>query len=63
MIPLWMFPMALTTGNTMVLKPSEQDPGAAMMLVELAKVGEAEGRGAGTGTGVMSIQRPTLADD
>ncbi|GMT16528.1 hypothetical protein PFISCL1PPCAC_7825 [Pristionchus fissidentatus] len=37
MIPLWMFPLALVTGNTMVLKPSEQDPGAAMMLVELAK--------------------------
>ncbi|KAH7698786.1 methylmalonate-semialdehyde dehydrogenase, partial [Aphelenchoides avenae] len=37
MIPLWMFPMALVAGNTMLLKPSEQDPGAAMMLVELAK--------------------------
>lgn len=37
MIPLWMFPLALVTGNTMILKPSEQDPGAAMMLVELAK--------------------------
>ncbi|CAD5211570.1 unnamed protein product [Bursaphelenchus okinawaensis] len=37
MIPLWMFPMALVAGNTMVLKPSEQDPGATMMLMELAK--------------------------
>jgi len=37
MIPLWMFPLALVTGNTMVLKPSEQDPGCAMLLVELAK--------------------------
>jgi len=37
MIPLWMFPLALVTGNTMVLKPSEQDPGACMMLVALAK--------------------------
>src|SRR3989338_2527691 len=26
MIPLWMFPMAIATGNTFVLKPSEQDP-------------------------------------
>lgn len=43
MIPLWMFPLALVTGNTMVLKPSEQDPGAAMMLVELAKVRYAQG--------------------
>uniref|UniRef100_A0A7E4VKL0 Probable methylmalonate-semialdehyde/malonate-semialdehyde dehydrogenase [acylating], mitochondrial n=1 Tax=Panagrellus redivivus TaxID=6233 RepID=A0A7E4VKL0_PANRE len=37
MVPLWMFPLALVTGNTMVLKPSEQDPGATLMLVELAK--------------------------
>uniref|UniRef100_A0A914HW69 Probable methylmalonate-semialdehyde/malonate-semialdehyde dehydrogenase [acylating], mitochondrial n=1 Tax=Globodera rostochiensis TaxID=31243 RepID=A0A914HW69_GLORO len=37
MIPLWMFPLALVSGNTMLLKPSEQDPGATMMLVELAK--------------------------
>lgn len=37
MIPLWMFPLAAVTGNTMILKPSEQDPGACMMLVELAK--------------------------
>jgi malonate-semialdehyde dehydrogenase (acetylating)/methylmalonate-semialdehyde dehydrogenase len=37
MIPLWMFPLALVAGNTMVMKPSEQDPGACMMLVELAK--------------------------
>lgn len=36
MIPLWMFPMAVTCGNTFVLKPSEKDPGAAMMLAELA---------------------------
>ncbi|KRX65512.1 putative methylmalonate-semialdehyde dehydrogenase [acylating], mitochondrial, partial [Trichinella sp. T9] len=37
MIPLWMFPIALATGNTMLLKPSEQDPGACMILMELAK--------------------------
>lgn len=37
MIPLWMFPMAVACGNTMLLKPSEKDPGAAMMLVKLAK--------------------------
>ncbi|EFN56424.1 hypothetical protein CHLNCDRAFT_48751 [Chlorella variabilis] len=36
MIPLWMFPMATAAGNCMVLKPSERDPGAAMMLAELA---------------------------
>ncbi|CAF0732568.1 unnamed protein product [Adineta ricciae] len=37
MIPLWMFPVAAVCGNTMLMKPSEQDPGACMMLVELAK--------------------------
>jgi len=35
MIPLWMFPVAITCGNTMVLKPSERTPTAAMQLVEL----------------------------
>jgi malonate-semialdehyde dehydrogenase (acetylating)/methylmalonate-semialdehyde dehydrogenase len=48
MIPLWMFPLAVVTGNTMILKPSEQDPGAAMMLVELAKE-------AGVPDGVVNI--------
>jgi malonate-semialdehyde dehydrogenase (acetylating)/methylmalonate-semialdehyde dehydrogenase len=37
MIPLWMFPVAIACGNTMVLKPSERDPGAAVMLMELVK--------------------------
>src|SRR5690606_35134389 len=36
MIPLWMFPIAIATGNTFVLKPSEQDPMLTMRLVELA---------------------------
>lgn len=35
MIPLWMFPLALIAGNTMVIKPSERDPGATIMLMEL----------------------------
>ncbi|KAI0879300.1 Aldehyde/histidinol dehydrogenase [Hypoxylon argillaceum] len=37
MIPLWCIPIATVTGNTLILKPSERDPGAAMILVELAK--------------------------
>ena len=37
MIPLWMFPVALATGNTMVLKPSEKTPSAAMLLAKLAQ--------------------------
>ena len=36
MIPLRMFPMAIATGNTFVLKPSEQDPMVTMRLCELA---------------------------
>lgn len=37
MVPLWMFPLAITAGNTMILKPSEADPGACVLLAELAK--------------------------
>lgn len=36
MIPLWMFPLMIVTGNTAVIKPSERVPGAMMMLAELA---------------------------
>lgn len=35
MIPLWMFPMALVTGNASIIKPSERDPGATMLIMEL----------------------------
>jgi len=35
MVPMWMFPMALACGNTFVLKPSEKDPSAPMVLAEL----------------------------
>lgn len=37
MIPLWCIPIATVTGNTLVLKPSERDPGAAMILAELVQ--------------------------
>jgi malonate-semialdehyde dehydrogenase (acetylating)/methylmalonate-semialdehyde dehydrogenase len=37
MIPLWMFPLSTVTGNTCLLKPSEKDPGASMMIAKLAK--------------------------
>lgn len=36
MVPLWMWPIAIAAGNTFVLKPSEKDPGASMMLAKLA---------------------------
>ncbi|MGO1119761.1 CoA-acylating methylmalonate-semialdehyde dehydrogenase [Rhodovibrionaceae bacterium A322] len=35
MVPMWMFPIAIATGNTFILKPSERDPSAPMMLAEL----------------------------
>ena len=37
MIPLWSIPLATVTGNTLILKPSERDPGAAMIIAELCK--------------------------
>jgi malonate-semialdehyde dehydrogenase (acetylating)/methylmalonate-semialdehyde dehydrogenase len=35
MVPMWMFPLALVCGNTFVLKPSERDPSASLLLAEL----------------------------
>ncbi|WP_300008788.1 CoA-acylating methylmalonate-semialdehyde dehydrogenase [Pseudonocardia sp.] len=35
MVPMWMYPVAIATGNTFVLKPSERDPGASMLAAEL----------------------------
>jgi malonate-semialdehyde dehydrogenase (acetylating)/methylmalonate-semialdehyde dehydrogenase len=35
MVPLWMAPMAIVTGNTFILKPSERDPSASLLLAEL----------------------------
>ncbi|NPD66237.1 CoA-acylating methylmalonate-semialdehyde dehydrogenase [Lichenicola cladoniae] len=37
MVPLWMAPMALVAGNCFILKPSERDPSASMMLADLLK--------------------------
>ena len=37
MIPLWTIPVATVTGNTCIIKPSERDPGATMILAELAE--------------------------
>lgn len=36
MLPLLMFPIAVTCGNTFILKPSEKAPGACVHLAELA---------------------------
>eukprot|EP00877_Chromochloris_zofingiensis_P007850 jgi/Chrzof1/3318/Cz12g20220.t1 len=52
MVPLWLFPMAVTAGNTFILKPSERDPGAAMMLADLAQQ-------AGLPKGVLNIVHGT----
>jgi malonate-semialdehyde dehydrogenase (acetylating)/methylmalonate-semialdehyde dehydrogenase len=35
MVPMWMFPLAIACGNTFVLKPSEKDPSASMLLASL----------------------------
>lgn len=40
MVPMWMFPVALACGNTFVLKPSERDPSASLLIAEwLAEAG------------------------
>jgi malonate-semialdehyde dehydrogenase (acetylating)/methylmalonate-semialdehyde dehydrogenase len=48
MIPLWCLPLATITGNCLIMKPSERDPGAAMIIAELA-------REAGFPDGVLNI--------
>jgi malonate-semialdehyde dehydrogenase (acetylating)/methylmalonate-semialdehyde dehydrogenase len=35
MVPMWMFPNAIACGNAFVLKPSEKDPSASLLLAEL----------------------------
>jgi malonate-semialdehyde dehydrogenase (acetylating) / methylmalonate-semialdehyde dehydrogenase len=37
MVPCWMFPIALAAGNSFVLKPSERDPSASLVMAELLK--------------------------
>jgi len=44
MVPMWMWPVAIACGNTFVLKPSERDPSAAMVVAEwLAEAGLPDG--------------------
>lgn len=37
MVPMWFFPIAIALGNTVVLKPSEKDPSAAIWMAEAMK--------------------------
>lgn len=44
MVPMWMYPIAIATGNTFVLKPSEKDPSSSRLAAELlAEAGLPEG--------------------
>ncbi|GAA6042937.1 hypothetical protein JCM8097_000005 [Rhodosporidiobolus ruineniae] len=53
MIPLWTMAMATATGNSLIIKPSERDPGANAILVELFEH-------AGLPKGVVSIINGTV---
>jgi malonate-semialdehyde dehydrogenase (acetylating) / methylmalonate-semialdehyde dehydrogenase len=48
MVPMWMFPLAVACGNTFILKPSERDPSAPLLLAELL-------REAGAPEGVLNV--------
>ena len=48
MVPMWMYPVAIACGNTFILKPSERDPSASMVVYELF-------REAGFPDGVLNI--------
>ena len=63
MVPLWMLPNALACGNAFVLKPSEKDPSASMLLAELVHRGRLPRRRlqrrAGRRRGGRRAPRPT----
>jgi malonate-semialdehyde dehydrogenase (acetylating)/methylmalonate-semialdehyde dehydrogenase len=48
MVPLWMLTNAIACGNTFILKPSEKDPGASLLMAELL-------RDAGVPDGVFNV--------
>jgi malonate-semialdehyde dehydrogenase (acetylating)/methylmalonate-semialdehyde dehydrogenase len=35
MVPMWFFPIAIAAGNSVIVKPSEKDPSAAMFIADL----------------------------
>ncbi|MGP3919515.1 CoA-acylating methylmalonate-semialdehyde dehydrogenase [Nonomuraea sp. 10N515B] len=35
MVPMWMYPIAIACGNTFILKPSEKDPSASLLMARL----------------------------
>ncbi|MDH6244120.1 CoA-acylating methylmalonate-semialdehyde dehydrogenase [Mycobacterium sp. OTB74] len=37
MVPMWFFPIAIATGNTVVIKPSEKDPSSSLWMARLWK--------------------------
>jgi malonate-semialdehyde dehydrogenase (acetylating)/methylmalonate-semialdehyde dehydrogenase len=37
MVPMWMAPLALACGNCFILKPSERDPSASLLIAEMLK--------------------------
>jgi malonate-semialdehyde dehydrogenase (acetylating) / methylmalonate-semialdehyde dehydrogenase len=37
MVPLWMLPVAIACGNCFILKPSERDPSASLLMAQLLK--------------------------
>ncbi len=37
MVPMWFFPVAIAAGNTVIVKPSEKDPSAAMLMAQMWK--------------------------
>ncbi|MGD2167853.1 MAG: CoA-acylating methylmalonate-semialdehyde dehydrogenase, partial [Gammaproteobacteria bacterium] len=48
MVPMWMFPVGIACGNTFVLKPSERDPSAPLLIAELLEQ-------AGLPAGVLNV--------
>ncbi|HTJ23371.1 MAG TPA: CoA-acylating methylmalonate-semialdehyde dehydrogenase [Gemmatimonadaceae bacterium] len=54
MVPMWMYPIAIAAGNAFILKPSEKDPSASIMIAELW-------REAGLPAGVFNVVNGDVA--
>ena len=37
MVPMWFFPVAIAAGNAVIIKPSEKDPSASMLIAQMWK--------------------------
>ena len=62
MVPMWFFPIAIAAGNTVVLKPSEKDPSAALWIAAALEGGRSPRRRLQRAAGRQGGGRRTAAE-